>query len=105
MHARATYRNRKRATAKPFTYYGENVEDGSFIPPLSPVVKIDDVTGKPIPEAFMGIQDGLLKDVRFREGSWENWWRNEQNIFFTYDASIYGVQVKPAGLGKEEYNE
>lgn len=99
------FRRRLQRRRKQSVYYGENVEDGSYIPPLAPFMPIDDVTGQPIPNGCLGFQDGLIKDVRDSAGSWENAWRNDPYNYYTYDPAL-GVQIKPAGYGKgsPEYN-
>jgi hypothetical protein len=67
------------------------------MPNLSVIPTRDDVTGRLIPPDYIGIQDGLIKDVRPEKGSWEKWWRTRLGvIYIMYDPAL-GYQKRPAG--------
>lgn len=73
------------------------LDASSFFFPEQGVENVDDVTGKWIPAQYVGFQDGLVKDMRTRAGSWEDDTRHYKDLTFVMYDPTKGFQRRPAG--------
>jgi hypothetical protein len=94
---------RKRpSTRDVFVLSGIDQQSGESFGPYSNIPRYDEVTGSPLPARYVGMQRGLVKDIRLHKGSWDRI-NPYPVIYSTYDPAL-GIATKPAGQYDDEFS-